>query len=270
MSKTLPTPLDVKLMNMMAAILFMAFALMVLAALLGWLARHPIFALRGIAVTGEVTHNNAVTLRANVTPRLRGTFFTIDLTSARQVFESVPWVRKAVVRREFPNRLRVLLEEHQTVAFWGPESESRLLNNFGEVFEANVGEVDQDVLPRLNGPDGQAPQVLAMYRVLAPHFDAMEMSIEQLEMTARGGWRAHLDSGATLELGAGTQEEVLARVQRFLKTLTQVVSRYGRTPEALETADLRHQDGYAIRLRGVSTVALDKEKKSGNKNNRAN
>lgn len=170
-------------------------------------------------------------------------------------------VRKAVVRREFPNRLRVLLEEHQTVAYWGLESESRLLNNFGEVFEANVGEVDQDVLPRLNGPDGQAPKVLAMYETLNPYFAAMDMGIEQLEMTVRGGWRARLASGASLELGGGTAEELIGRTQRFLKTLTQVVSRYGRTQDALEAADLRHEDGYAIRLRGVTTVATDKTKK---------
>lgn len=261
MTKTLPAPLDVKLMNMTASILFGAFALMVLAAVVGWMSRHPMFALRGIAVSGEVTHNNTATLRANVAPRLKGTFFTMDLTSARQVFESVPWVRKAVVRREFPNRLRVLLEEHQTVAFWGPESESRLLNNFGEVFEANVGEVDQDVLPRLNGPEGQAPKVLAMYETLAPHFATMDMRIEQLEMTGRGAWRVRLDSGAVVELGGGTVEELTGRIQRFLKTLTQVVSRYGRTQDALETADLRHEDGYAIRLRGVTTVVTDKTKK---------
>jgi cell division protein FtsQ len=33
-----------------------------------------------------------------------------------------------------------------------------------------------------------------------------------------------------------------------------VTARYGRTASALESADLRHQDGYAIRLRGVSTL----------------
>lgn len=90
MTKTLPAPLDVKLMNMTASILFGAFASMVLAAVVGWISRHPMFALRGIAVSGEVTHNNTATLRANVTPRLKGTFFTMDLTSARQVFDRCP------------------------------------------------------------------------------------------------------------------------------------------------------------------------------------
>ncbi len=173
----------------------------------------------------------------------------------------MPWVRQAVVRREFPNRLKVLLQEHQAVAYWGVEGESRLVNSFGEVFEANVDEVEQDALPRLNGPDGQAAQVLAMYQTLEPVFAPVDLTLEQIELTGHGGWRARLDTGAQIELGGGTGAEVLARTQRFLKTLTQVTSRYGRMPEALETADLRHQDGYAIRLRGVTTLAADGQKK---------
>jgi cell division protein FtsQ len=70
-----------------------------------------------------------------------------------------------------------------------------------------------------------------------------------------------LDTGAAIELGGGSAEEVQARTQRFLKTLTQVSSRYGRNPEALETADLRHENGYALRLRGVTTSVLDEQKK---------
>jgi cell division protein FtsQ len=34
-------------------------------------------------------------------------------------------------------------------------------------------------------------------------------------------------------------------VPRFAQTLTQVTSKYGRRTEALESADLRHGDGYA-------------------------
>lgn len=261
MKISLPAPLDVKLMNLTASVLFLALALLLVSAGVLWASRHPLFAIRAIAVTGEVTHSNAVTLRANVVPRLSGTFLTLDLTQARKAFESVPWVRQAVVHRDFPNRLRVQLQEHQAVAYWGAESESRLLNNFGEVFEANLGELEQDNLPRLNGPDGHSTQVLAMYQALQPPFELMDLGLEQLELTPRGGWRARLDTGAVIELGGGLGPEVLARTQRFLQTLTQVTSRYGRKPEALETADLRHQDGYAIRLRGVSTLAVALPKK---------
>lgn len=260
MTDKLPLPFDVKLMNITALVLFGFFALLVVGALASWLVRHPVFSLHAISVQGELTHNNAVTVRANVAPRLAGTFFSIDLDRARQAFEALPWVRKAVVRREFPNRLNVVLHEHKAVAYWGLEGESRLLNSSGEVFEANLGEVEQDGLPRLNGPDQQSLLVWSMYQALQPRFEELDLNVEQLELTSHGGWRVLLEEGAVVELGSGSSTELLARTQRFLRTLTQVTSRYGRKPDALETADLRHEDGYAMRLRGVTTLLATGQK----------
>jgi cell division protein FtsQ len=60
-----------------------------------------------------------------------------------------------------------------------------------------------------------------------------------------------LDSGAALELGRGSEDQLVARTERFARTYTQVAAKW-RQP--LEHADLRHEGGYAIRLRGVSTT----------------
>lgn len=261
MTPTLPTPVDVKLMNTTAFVLFVVFALMLVGTLVAWASHQPVFAVRSLLIQGDVSHNNAMTLRANVAPRLNGTFFTLDMGAAQDAFEAIPWVRRAVVHREFPGRLRVQLEEHDAVAYWGRESESLLVNHFGEVFEANLGEVEHDNLPRLNGPEGSALQVLAMHQRLRPRFETLGLGLEQLTMTGHGGWRARLDTQAELELGSGSVADVLARTDQFLTTLTQVVTRYGRNPEALVTADLRHDNGYAIRLRGVSTLAADGQTK---------
>jgi len=247
-------PFDVKLMNLTVRALLVGFVLLALGAFGTWVASHPVFAIRGVSVLGDTHHNNAVTLRAQVAAHLNGTFITIDLAAARQAFELVPWVRRAVVRREFPNRLKVILQEHQAVGYWGAEGESTLVNSHGEVFEVNLGEVEQDVLPRLNGPKEQSAQVLSMYRALQPLFESSGMPIELFELTGRGNWRTQLDTGAVIELGRGMEEEVVARTRQFLGTLTQVTSRYGRTASALESADLRHELGYALRLKGVSTL----------------
>ena len=254
MNHAVAAPADVKLMNMTASVLFLAFVVLGALATVRWVVRLPVFDVKGITVTGDVSHNNAVTLRANVTPRLSGTFFSMDLPRVRAAFEAVPWVRHAVVRRQFPNHLQVVLQEHQAVAYWGSDNELRLINSFGEVFEANVGEVEQDALPSLNGPEGQGAEVLAMYRAVAPLFEQQEMPVDGLELSVGGSWRVLLDTGATIELGRGGVAEISARVRRFLATLTQVTSRYARHANAVESADLRHENGYAIRLRGVSTV----------------
>ena len=261
MATTAPTPFDIRLMNFTATLVFVLFGATLLAAGAWWVLRQPFFPIAALKVDGEVTHNSAVTLRANVAPQLAGNFFTVDLARARAAFESVPWVRQAVVRREFPNKLRATLTEHVPVAHWGEEAGSRLVNGYGEIFEANVGEVDDHKLPRLDGPPEQAGQVLGMYRMLMPLFAPYEIGIEELGLSSRGSWHVLLDTGAVLELGRGRSEEVVARTERFLRTVAQVAAQYGRTVASIEGADLRHHEGYALRMRGVTTVASEPPKK---------
>ena len=257
--RPLVLPADIRFMNGMSMAFGLLFVVMALVLLISWLFRQPIFNLSAIMVRGDVTHNNAVTLRANVAPRLAGSLFTVNLEQTRAVFESVPWVRKAVVQRHFPDRLKVLLQEHHAVAYWGPEGDTRLLNSFGEVFEANQAEVESVDLPHLNGPSGQTPLVLQAYRQLSAQFEKLDMQLERLELTGQGSWRARLDSGAALELGHGSIDEIEARTQRFIVTLNQVSSRYGRD---LESADLRYGNGYALKLKGVTTLnPADKDDK---------
>ena len=253
-SSPVVVPLDVRLMHMAASLMYVGFALSLVGVLLWAFVRLPMFALTGITVRGDVEHNNAVTLRANVAPRLTGNFFTIDLERVRTAFEMVPWVRQASVQREFPNRLRVTLEEHRPVAFWGDEGDARLLNTYGEVFDASSADLDNIKMPRLSGPDSQSQEVLAMYRALAPLFQELTLAFNSLELTDRGSWRAHMAHGAVIELGRGSKDDVLPRVQRVSQTLTQVTQKLGRKINALESADLRNDNGYALRLRGVSTL----------------
>lgn len=258
MSYSMPAPLDVKLMNVTATAMFGGVAILMLAVVSWWAVRHPAFSIARIVVEGELLHNNAVTLRANVAPHLTGNFFTIDLKDAREAFEQVPWVRQAEVRREYPNSLRVILHEHEPQAYWGPETGTAMVNTMGEVFEANVGEVEREGLPRLSGPEGSAVEVLRMYYALDPVFTAIGAPVDALTWRDRGSWLVQLDNGASIELGSGKPEEVLQRTQRFVRTLPQITQQYQRTTEALEYADLRYPDGYALRLRGVTTVSREK------------
>jgi cell division protein FtsQ len=251
---------DVTLMNVVASSVFVLAALGAVVALVLWLMRSPLFPLREIKLDGDLTRNSIATVRANAAPMLAGNFFSVDLQQARAAFESVPWVRHAVVRRVWPGTLSVKLEEHRAAALWegSPEAggdssngNEKLVNTFGEVFEANVGDVEDDPLPRLAGPEGSSAQMLALYRRLQPAFETNDMVIERLVLSHRGSWRAEFDSGAVVELGRGADDEVVARSERFVRTLPQVAARW---KQPLAYADLRHADAYALRLRGVSTT----------------
>lgn len=256
-------PADVRLMNAVSTAIFVLAALVLFAAGLLWLGRSNALPLRAIALEGELLRTNPNTLRASAMPRLQGNFLGLDLQAARSAFESVPWVRRAVVRRIWPDRLAVRLEEHQPVARWELEdapgsdrtdrnssSAERLVNVQGEVFDANLGDVEDDNLPLLAGPEGSAAQMLALQQQLVPLFDRIDRDLLELRLSSRGSWRAELDSDLTVELGRGTPAELLARCERFVNTLAQVNEHF-KAP--LLYADLRHPDGYAVRMRGVTT-----------------
>lgn len=253
MNPSLPLPFDVRLMNLTAALLVSGLLLACLAAGVWWVLRNPMFAIAQITVSGDTRHNSASSLRASVGHRLAGNFFSIDLAATQAAFEQVPWVRKAIVQREFPDRLHVQLQEHEPVARWG-EGDTRLVNRQGEVFEVGDFEGEDDELPVLVGPDGQAAEVLAMYRALAPLVAPLDTRLAELELQQRGHWHAVLGQGAEIELGQGTPDELAARLAQFAATAGEVAVRHQRKVASIESADLRHVGGYALRLQGIATL----------------
>ena len=254
-------PVDVRLMNAIAIVVF-SLALVAMAARgLMWVAGRPQFQFSDVRLEGDLQRNSVTTVRANAMPHLAGNFFTMDLARTRAAFEQVPWVRHAVVRRVWPHELVVSLEEHQPVALWeGDENSDKMVNSHGEVFEANVGDVEDDSLPQFAGPDGTSAQVLDMYRRLQPMFATMDVEMTALRLSGRGSWHVDLDDGATVELGRGTPDEVAERTQRFIRTVPQVLHKFNAP---LESADLRHAEGYAVKLKGLSVAADAKQPQAG-------
>jgi cell division protein FtsQ len=249
-------PADVRWMSLTANGLYALAALVLAALAVHLLTRQPVFALRAIHIDGDLSRNSVATIRVNAVPQLRGNFFTIDLQAARHAFETVPWVRQAVVQRVWPNRLAVRLEEHRPVALWREADDNgtaeQLVNMQGEVFEANVGDVEGDSLPTLEGPDGSSAAMLAMLTRLQAVFARQGSHIDTLRLSGRASWAAELDTGAKVELGRGSEDEVVVRADRFVATVTQMTQQF-QAPVVY--ADLRHRDGYALRLRGITTVA---------------
>jgi len=247
-----PLPFDVRLAQLGANALLSVLAIALAAGALWWLARLPAFTLRGITLEGDLAHNSPLTMRAAVNGKLAGSFLSIDLERARDAFETAPWVRRATVRRVWPDRLAVQLEEHRVAALWNPDGDDeRLVNTFGEVFDANLGDVDEDGLPRLSGPGGSGARVLGMWRTLTPVLQPLGSPLQSLQLTQHGAWRARLVNGVVIELGRGEPDALAERAARFVRTVPQVTASYQRP---LLAADLRHPDGYAVRLKGVTTT----------------
>ncbi len=234
----------------------------------------PWFALTKMEVTGDTQFHNPMTLRANVLPDLAGSYFTVNLRTAQAHFESLPWVRSAVVQRVFPNALTAHLIAHAPVTRWrsletqkadgvdseDPDMES-LLNTQGEIFEVAGGQIDTRNLPALSGPIAAAAQVLDLYHLLQARLPASlgDISITALGITAQGLVRAKLSSGAQLELGSGSNADVMQRVEGWLGALPQIANKYSL--QSLQSLDLRYPSGFAMRLSGITTRQKTKQSK---------
>jgi cell division protein FtsQ len=248
-------PADVRLMNIAARALFALAVLALLAVGAKALARSQAFNLKAIQIAGDLQRTNLAAVRANALPQLTGNFFSMDLDAAQAAFESVPWVRRAEVRRAWPNRLSVRIEEHQVAALWKSEAgDDRLVNRQGEVFDANLGEVEDAAFATLQGPDGLSAPMLSLLGQLNAALQPLQMQVENLRLTLRGSWRAELASGAVIELGRGSQAEVMDRASRFVRTLAAATTQVNVSTQALRHADLRHSGSYALKLAGITTA----------------
>ena len=76
-------------------------ALVVLGGSLLWLSQRPWFAIKRIEVHGDLQHVTDKAIAAALRGKLKGNFFSLPLDEARRVFETVPWVASASIRRGF-------------------------------------------------------------------------------------------------------------------------------------------------------------------------
>ncbi|MGI4812854.1 MAG: cell division protein FtsQ/DivIB [Janthinobacterium lividum] len=240
---------NVRQLNAVSSALYALALLGLLAAAAAWIVQQPMFTLRTISIDGDVDHINAPTVRASVIGRLRGNFFTVDLDNAQAAFESMPWVRRAGVRRVWPNALAVTLEEYRPLGIWGDD---RLVSVDGDLFTANQGELADQDLPEFDGPPGSEKIVVARYRDFTNWFAPLGGKPEAVTLSARYAWTVKLSSGLQLELGRERNQNSLAeRSARFTKAWPQVVSRWGKD---IQAADLRYPNGFAIRAASMRFV----------------
>lgn len=212
-----------------------ALAAVLLLYAVGYVVLHlPVFPLRTVAVEGELQHVTQAQVQLIVAKHLRGNFFTLDLEEARAAFEKLPWVRNVSVRRQWPDRLVVSVEEHRALARWGNIA---LVNSYGEFFQA----ASERELPVFYGPGTAVREVAERYAEYSAQLAPAGMKITQLSLTPRRAWQLATDRGLVLELG---REDTAARLAKFARVYQAELSGLN---VPLAYADLRYPNGFAVR-----------------------
>ncbi len=223
------------LLMWLANLLYALAALLMLYSLLFVVVHLPVFPVRQIVVSGDLKHITREQVQYIVKHELKGTFFTLDLDQTRQAFEKLPWVRSVSVRRRWPDRLEIALQEHQVLARWGSQA---LVNANGELFDA----ASNDVLPVLNGPTGSEIELARGLQDLRALLAPIGRKPVEMTLSARRAWTLRLDDGMQLELG---REQVKERLGKFVSAYPVTL---GSLAQPVGYVDLRYPNGFAARM----------------------
>ena len=203
------------------------------------MVRSPWFPVRSVEVLTPLRHAPREAIERIVQREIDGNFFAVHIGELRLALEQVPWVRRAEVRRVWPDRLEIALEEHVALARWAAGG---AVNTHGERFEGTGG----DDLPLFVGPEGSEAELAAHYAGFARLVEPLGSRVERLVLTPRYAWQLRLANGVNIVLGRDA-EVAEKRLERFVGVYPETV---GRLPGRHDYVDLRYANGFAVRVKG--------------------
>ncbi len=231
------------LMLWLANLLYAVAAILLLYAVLFLVVHLPLFPLREVKVNGELQHVTREQVQFIVTRALKGNFFTLDLNKTRRTFEKLPWVRNVNVRRRWPDKLEVTLEEHEVLARW---NNTALVNTQGELFQA----ASDQQLPLFSGPADSVQEVASQYEFFRQQLAKTGHKPQQVSLSPRRAWQIRLDDGLIVELG---REHVEQRLEKFVKVYDRSLGRLGELKKTVDYVDLRYPNGFSVRMGASAT-----------------
>ena len=234
-----------KILNALADMLFAAGGAMLLALLAILLMRMPLAPVRIVQLTAPLQHVASAEVDEALAGRLRGNFFSLSVERVREALERLPWIRSASVRRVWPNRLEITLEEQRPVAFWG-DSGSEWVNVYGEVFAATWPKPEEsgNALPHLKGPPGSAAFLLQRYGESSEMLGKIGLRPLAITLSARQSLELDLTNRMKLKLGREQNHSSSSeRLRRFIEIYPSVVEKRNPPPRIV---DLRYPNGFAL------------------------
>lgn len=163
-------------------------------------------------------------------------FFSVPLAALHKQVSELGWVADAEVRRHWPDRLVMKVEERVPVAVW---NNSLLVSSSGEPFHG-LSRYEVDDLPRLSGPSARLDDVMGYYHSMGRVLGSIGLGISSLDVDSRLTARLVLDNGITLVVD---RDHYAGKLRRFVRLHEKLQADDQRRPERV---DLRYADGMAV------------------------
>ena len=210
-----------------------------------WIYTSPRFMLREVQI-GSTAHVPTAEVAAALSP-LRGRHLLgLSLADVESRLTTNPWVERAAIRKELPDRLVVQIEERQPVALLRQEEELFYVDGEGFVIGAYelAGPVDLVLLSVAPGVDLEVSQTLELAARLERLAPAMMRELSEVDVLGRGEYRVHaagLDF-PVLVSGEGVERQLI----KLGALLPEIAARF----DAIEAVDLRFTSQIVIQPAG--------------------
>ncbi len=168
----------------------------------------------------------------------------LDLHILRQALLQLPWVARAQVKKQMPDRLVISLIEHVPAAYW---NENGLYDaRARQVFYPDLSRFSEPLV-RLRAPhDSLAPEVYTKAVLFMRELKRADLQMSEVLLDNIRCFRIKLLNGTTLILGRDNDGQIaLARLKRFLAA----IRGSGFDLQAAEYVDLRYDIGFAVKER---------------------
>lgn len=210
------------------------------AACLAWVSmgivtseRWPI---RWLEINGSFNRVSAEQLRASLASRVGSSFFTVDLQALHEAARNNPWVSDVRVQKQWPDTIRVDVQEYVPVAHW---NSGELISSSGEPFA--VPEADElQGLPWLQGPEARLDEVLQAWVGFDEMLVPLGLEIRRMSVDRRGAWSLALNNGTHVQLG---RDDTVERLERLLISWETLMREHELAPADV---DLRYTNGFAV------------------------
>ena len=193
------------------------------------------FPINEIVISGDYKYLEREQILLVTNNYLEGNFFTLNIQLLRDGMRKLPWIKDVDIYRKWPNRITMLVKQHQPIARYGMQG---LVNEDGEYF----GAAYEDYLPIIYGPKDKIAFITDKFvkfnNILGEEF----IKIHKITFTRKEDWTIQTLDGMKIKLNEERYEENLKRfVSNFQKILKS-------TNKRISNVDLRYRDGFAIEV----------------------
>ncbi|MCX7125281.1 MAG: FtsQ-type POTRA domain-containing protein [Gammaproteobacteria bacterium] len=209
-----------------------------------WMQKPTSFPIKQIQVEGQFSHVSSTEITKIIQARMRGGFFSLHLSSAKQAILAFPWVAHVSFRRVWPGILNVRVQEQQSVARF---EKNGILNAEGAVFYPDIKTIPQN-LPDLEGPVDQASVLLNFYQTANTLVKLLGLSVISLHVNAEQSWDMQLSNQVQVMMG---RTEALTRLKRFVTIYPKITA---LSNQPILIVDLRYPNGVAVQYQPQQNI----------------